>query len=258
MSFRGIAAIVTAAFVVLVLLLSSTIVSARSVGIETTLGKYTRTLDNGFHWKNPISKVEEFPTTSQYLDSQAPITFDGGGSGTQDLTVRWTIRADEAGKLWEKYRSFENVRDQLVTPTVKDSVRAVFANYTPVDARSGDNVRKISEEITNDLAHTLAPSGINVESISLTGTALDDTAQKSLDRVIEAQSNIQRAEADLERAKVDAQADAARNKNITDENLVSRCLEVTNNWDANKNGQLPATWNCVSDSSAGVLVNGSK
>lgn len=255
MSIRSIAALIAAALLVIVFFLSSTIVSARSVGIETTLGKYTRTLDNGFHWKSPVSKVEEFPTTAQYLDTQAPITFAGGGSGTQSLTVRWTIRADEAGTLWEKYRSFENVRDQLVQPTVKDSVRAVFANYSPVDARSGDNVRKISEQITNDLTHTLAPSGINVDSISLTGTGLDESAQKSLDRVTEAQSNIERAKADFERAKIEAKTDQERNKNVTDENLVLKCLEITNNWNTGANGALPATWNCVGGETAGVLVD---
>lgn len=252
---RAIAVVSIIAALVVAGISSTTIVSARSVGIETTLGKYTRTLDNGFHWKSPLAKVEEFPTTAQYLDAQAPITFAGGGSGTQSLTVRWTIRADEAGALWEKYRSFENVRDQLVQPTVKDATRAVFANYSPVDARSGDNVRKISELITTDLTHTLADSGINIDSISLTGTGLDDSAQQSLNRVTEAQSNIERAKADYERAKIDAKTDAERNKNVTDENLVLKCLEITNNWNTQANGTLPATWNCLGAESAGVLVD---
>lgn len=63
-------------------------VGAREVGIETSLGRYSRTLQAGWQVKAPWAEVETFSTQLQRSEMDAPIAFAGGGSGTQHMTVQ--------------------------------------------------------------------------------------------------------------------------------------------------------------------------
>ncbi|MEF3119865.1 SPFH domain-containing protein [Kocuria flava] len=246
------------AAVLLVLLtagLSMARVGAREVGIETSLGKYSRTLQAGWQLKAPWAEVETFSTRLQRSELDAPIAFAGGGSGTQHMTVQWTITGEQAQELWSRYQRFDNVDGMLVQPAAKEAVGAVLASYTPAEARAEGKVEEIRQAVEQALAQRLGTYGVQLDSVALPPAALDQTAQDALNRVVEANANVDRAQSRLEQAKIDAEADRERNRNVTTENLILECLTVTNNWNAEKNGPLPATWNCFGALDAGVVVN---
>lgn len=255
-------------FVILVILtvaFSATTVSPRAIGIQTGFGKYQDTLDAGFHWTAPWSSVEEFPTQVQFLELNSAndggkggveVNYKGGGKGTVDATVRWRIDEKNAEDLWRKYRDFDKVRDQLVLSSARDSVRVAVGAYAPNDARAGENLRKITAAVQEDLAKTLADDGVRIDSVSTTGVFLDDATQKSIERVIAAQNDVERAKADKARAEIDAQTAKIREQSgsLSAGSLQRYCLEVTNSWDQGKNGALPATWNCLGQGTTPVLV----
>jgi regulator of protease activity HflC (stomatin/prohibitin superfamily) len=252
-----------AATVVLAILsvgFSVTTVGARSVGIQTAFGKYQNTLDNGLQFVAPWSSVEEFSKQVQYLDldgnnDAVKVTFKGGGGGTVDATPRWRINEDSAENLWKKYKTFDNVRDQLVNSSAKDSIRVVVSKYTPNEARDGENLRPIAEAVKADLNKSLADDGIVIDSVSIKGINLDARSQASLDKIVAANNDIERARAEQERAKIDAETAKIREASgsLSDEALRRYCLEVVNSWDVKKNGNLPAGWTC-SDSSSPFVV----
>lgn len=252
-------------FVVLLvftLVMSATTVGARSVGVATAFGQYQGTLDNGLHWTAPWTSVEEFSTQIQPLDldgkdENVNVNFQGGGRGQVNATVRWYIDTDNAEKLWQKYRTFDNVRDQLVKSSAQDSFRVVIGKYTPNDARAGENLRPITEQVKNDLGKSLLPYGVKVDSISVRGVDLDEATQRSLEKIVVANNDIERAKSEQERARIDAQTARIRQNagSLSGPALIRYCLEVTNAWDSNKNGELPAGWNCFSPS---TLVSAGK
>lgn len=230
-------------------------VGAREVGIETSLGKYSRTLQAGWQIKAPLAEVETFSTQLQRSEMDAPIAFAGGGSGTQHMTVQWTITGEQAQELWSRYRQFENVDGMLVQPAAREAVATVLASYTPAEARAEGKVEEVREAVEKALTERLSPYGVQLDSVALPPAALDQTAQDALNRVVEAEANVDRAQSRLEQARIDAEADRERNKNVTAENLVLECLTITNNWNVEENGPLPATWNCFGGDAADVLVN---
>lgn len=262
-------------------LFSSTIVDARAVGVQTGFGRYISTLDNGFHLKYPWASVEEFSTRVQYLNVEdSPVTYKAiaipeadasentgaepqgtlyGGDGSVDLVVRWTIQAKDAKELWERYKSFENVRDQLVFPTTKDSLRLVVSEYTPAEAKDGGNIRAISDAAVADLNKTLNSNGVGIDSVSISNVLLGQQAQKAVDRVVAADADIDRAAREQQRAAIDAQTAKLRTEEgaLTPEALQRYCLDLVNAWDVAKNGQLPATFNCTLNgtNSTPVIVN---
>lgn len=247
--------------VVLTLLASITTVGARSVGVQTAFGKYQGTLSSGLHFTAPWSGVEEFSTRVQFLDldgkdENVSVNFKGGGQGSVNSSIRWYIDTDNAKALWEKYRTFDNVRDQLVNSAAKDSFRVVLGGYSPNEARAGENLRPITEAVRADLGKTLARYGVKVDSISVKSVPLSEATQKSLEKIVTANNDVERANSEKERAKIDAQTAKIRQDSgsLSGPALVRYCLEVTNSWDNGKNGALPAGWNCMNPSSL-VVTN---
>ena len=229
---------------------SLTSVASNSVGIQTQFGKYSGTLDSGLQLAAPWASTEQFSKRVQYLDLDkehaVSVTFKGGGGGTVKATPRWRIDPAKAGALWRKFRSFEHVRDQLVSSSAKDSIRVIASQYTPNEARSGENLRKIDAEIKADLGQALAEDGIIIDSISVKGIPLDARSQASLDKIVAANNDVERAKAEQLRAKIDAETAEIRQRggSLTGPALQRYCLEVVNNWDVGKNGPLPAGFSC--------------
>jgi regulator of protease activity HflC (stomatin/prohibitin superfamily) len=246
---------VTAGMFILLLVITAlnsvTSVGARNVGIQTAFGRYQGQLDNGLQIIAPWSEHEDFSTQVQYLDLDgdkwadgAPVTFQGGGRGVVFASPRWKIDEDAAGNLWKKYKTLDNVSDRLVRSSVKDSFRAVMTEYTPNDAR--EHVREVTEKVEADLARTLGDDGIKIDSISIRDIQLDDRTQASLDKIVQANNDIERAKAEQERAKVDAETLKIKEKagNLTEGGLTDKCLTVMDKWDVKKNGNLPAGFSC--------------
>ncbi|QNN98380.1 band-7-like membrane protein [Streptomyces phage LilMartin] len=230
------------------LVMSFTQVDARSVGIQTAFGRYQGTLSSGFQLTAPWSEHEDFTTRMQYLDLDgekwsdgAPITFKDGGSGVVFATPRWQIKeGSAAGDLWKKYKDFDSVQNQLVNSSAKDSFRAVFTEYTPNDARA--KVREVTAKVKADLEQTLNKYGIKVDSISIRDIKLDPKAQASLDKIVEANNNIERAKAEQEKAKIEAETVKIREKSglLTPEALANKCIEVMDKWSKANNGPAPS------------------
>jgi regulator of protease activity HflC (stomatin/prohibitin superfamily) len=244
---------------------AATTVSPRAVGIETAFGRYQSTLPAGFHWTAPWSSVEEFPTQVQFLDlnksedataGPAGVSYKGGGKGEVDTTIRWRIDEKNAEALWRKYRSFENVRDQLVLSAARDSLGVVVGAYAPNDARAGENRRTITSGVVDDLAKVLGDDGIRIDSVSVTDVRLDENTQRSIEAIIKANADVERAKAERERARIDNETANLRAKSaaLSAGALQRYCLEVTNSWDQGKNGPLPATWNCLGGATPPVVV----
>lgn len=243
-------------------------VPARSVGIETGFGKYKNTLPNGFHWTNPTSSVEKFSTQVQTLklegkgdnkdsvtyDNPVSVTYKGGGQGAISATISWKISEREAKALWERYKSFDNVNENLVQSGAKNAIRNEVIKYIPTEAQGKGP--EISDGVKTALQAAFAQYGVDVDSVQVTNVGLDQKTQQSIEKVVIAQQDLARAE--LERQKAETEAKTAKIREasgILSEQANKRyCLDVTNNWDASKNGQLSAGWNCMSSPNVGVLA----
>jgi regulator of protease activity HflC (stomatin/prohibitin superfamily) len=261
----GIAGVAVIALVLTTFFMSLTKVDARAVGIQTSFGKYQDTLNNGLQLTAPWSETEQFSTQVQYLDlddtdgsqDSVSVTFKGGGGGQVSLTPRWRIDENKAENLWKKYRTFDKVQDQLVNSSAKDSVRVVVSKYTPNEARDGENLRPIADQIQADLAKSLKDDGVIIDSISIKKIQLDSRSQASLDKIVEANNNVERAKAEQERAKIDAETVKIREKSgsLSPQANERFCLEMMNNWDAKKNGNLPAGFTCNTGAAPFVVTN---
>lgn len=255
------------AALVATLFMSITTVDARSVGIQTAFGKYQGTLQPGLQLVAPWSSTEEFTTRLQPTDPKdketVTVTFEGGGRGKVSAVPRWAIssNAGEQGAkaLWESYRNFETVQTSLVDREFRDALLNVANDYTPNDARTKQD--EIGGKVKDVLAGKLSRYGIVVDGVSVLSIDLDERTQASLDKIVAAQNDVERAKAEKERARIDNETAELRAKSgaLSEGSLARYCLEVVNSWDVTKNGQLPATFNCgMGATDTPVIVGGGK
>lgn len=257
------------AFVAIWLLLfgifSAATVPARSVGIQTGFGKYQGTLDNGFHWTSPTSSVEKFSTQVQPLHledvkdgaGRTEVPFKGGGKGWAAVVINWQISDKNAQKLWERFKSFDNVRDDLVTSRARDAIRKAVGTKTANEALAGESLDPMATAAKDTLQTATAEFGVEIVGVTFTGVDVDDATRASIQKVLAAQQDVERARADNARAKIDAETAKLRQASgvLSDGGLVRYCLEVINSWDATKNGPLPAGFNCFSGNNVGLVTN---
>lgn len=232
---------------------SATTVSARAVAINTSFGRYDGTLSNGFHMTKPWSSTEEFTTLLQRADftgdNKVPVNFVGGGRGDTNLVVQWQISDSTEGakNLWQRYKTFDNVEQNLVDNSAKNVTREVMGSYEPIGAIAGENLAKINQDVQTKLQASVAQYGVVIQSVSVTNVALDGRTQAALDKIVEANANISRAKSEQTRAKIDAETAKLREKQGALSAAANQryCLDVVNAWDVSKNGPLPAGFSCT-------------
>ncbi|MGC1206434.1 MAG: SPFH domain-containing protein [Ornithinimicrobium sp.] len=255
------AAVVTVALMAVVTLASSVVtLDHREVGIQTALGRYLSTINTGgVHTKAPWSSVEKFDRTIQTVNlADVSVSFSdgggldgveeiGGGKGLLAATVRWQISGDELGAklLWERYRTFEAVSSSLVERTARDAVINVSNSYPASTAIISQG--EISEKVKVEMAETLDPYGVIVDSVSIPAIDLDSSTQAAVDRLFTTQQDIKRAQNEQTRAEIDAETVSIREREGALSPAANQryCLDIVNNWDVGANGALPATFNCA-------------
>ena len=240
---------------------SATMVDHREVAVVTAFGKYQETISTGgLHWIKPWASVEKFDQTIQTAEVvDVSVSFSdgggedglqevGGGKGLIDATVRWQVTKDQenegAKALWEKYRTFDTVRDSLVTRATRDTVINIANSYPASTAIISQ--QEIAEAMNESLTAELKPYGITVDSVSVPAIDLEAGTQASVDKLFTTQQDIKRAQNEQLRAEIDAETVEIREQSGALSPAANQrfCLDIVNAWDTTKNGVLPATFNC--------------
>jgi len=210
-----------------------TTVDARSVGVQTSFGKYRDTLGPGFTWTAPWSDVEEFTTRNQTMrfagdgraedrDNYTSEPFLTVRLGNQseayvDATVTWRITEGSIKGLWEQYKTFDAIRSDFATPQVMGATQSVFDGYDPFRGLSAANVdnpyvsvEEWSKRVTDKLRAYYAARGIELVSVQVTKVAYDKRTEDKLREYADAVANTRIKAQDVETAKREAEASAAR------------------------------------------------
>lgn len=251
-------------------------VDARSIGIETSAGKYVGTLHGGYHITAPWAHVEQWTTRNQTLrfegttdtgDNENYVTQPQVGVrlGNQsiayvEVTISWTVGDDEKGieGLWKQYRGFDDMRHDFVRATVMGSVNTAFDGYDPfsaLNAQNADNpyvpLSEWSAKIKANLAPLLDARGIKLLNVQATQVHYDAETERKLRDYANAVANTRIAGQDAETAKKNAEATAARNDRTK---IVPGCEALIRDLAAaDQLKNLPAGWQCPGNPGPSVV-----
>ena len=197
-----------AAFFALVFLVvaSANIVGTRQVGIVTSFNKPTgTTLSNGLHWLAPWKSVVEMDAAIQNDvyngNSRIQVRLGNNSTALADANVRWNIKADQADELYQQYKTFDNVRSNLIERNLRTSLNEAFTKFDPL---SNDPAKNNLNSVTQDALSLLRDkSGDQVEIIDLSIPVIDydDQTEQRINQINTARAETTKAEQDAKTAE---------------------------------------------------------
>ena len=198
-----------------------TIIPNGYCGVQYSLngGVKDEVLTQGLHFVSPTVKVKEFTVANEQLilskdardGSEEDQSFNVSTADNASISISFqmTYRFVEED-LVDTYKKFRGMNGQdivnnRVSTVLKSKISEVTTDYTMMDIYSG-NRSEINTKLTDYLDQEFrAAYGIQVIDASIIDTHPDEQLQKAIDARVTALQNKQKAEAEQETAKVEAQ-----------------------------------------------------
>ena len=250
------------------------IVGTKKIGVVTSFNKPVGTMSNGIHPKRPWHKVVELDgaiQTDNHLCNPKGTSENSTGIdvriGNQsisclDVTIRWRLRQGASDALYRDYRTFDHIRDSLVTRDLIQSLNDVFVDYNPLGNINNENVAAPPslENMANRVKLLLAGrnsttgrigSQIEVLSIFIPIVHHDGQTQQKINQYQAARADTRIASQRVLTAQKEAEANKALSSSVSNNPnvLVSKCLDLVKT----KAGNLPAGFTCWPGSSSSVV-----
>lgn len=258
---------------------SYTIVEARSVAVQTAFGKVQGPpLKSGFHWVAPWHNIEHFDASVQTLKFYKSEKQDDGDCITVrlanntnacvDVTTQWAINHQgNVNELYLKYRSFDNIHDNLVKRQLQSALNEVFGSYDPLAVIGSDtdpakdvpavNTKQLQDRVRNVFQHDLGGT-IVIDSVTIPIIHFDGDTENRLRAYQQAKADTRIAQ----QQKATALAQAEANKILADQAAVrdsgvqyQNCLNLIR--DLAQRDQLkalPPTFTCGSAGTSPILL----
>jgi len=238
-----------APIVLFTLLASFTKVGTGEIAVMTRFGRVTgQELGEGIHFKNPLDKANAYDIKVLKKEADAA----AASKDLQDVRAHVVINYNlEVGKISEIHRTVGmRYEEKLIDPSIQEVVKASTAKF---DATQLITEReRVKNEAYEALKLRLEPYGIVVRDLAITNMDFSPEFTKAIESKQIAQQEAQRAIFIAERAKQEAQAEIERAKGqaesqrlltetASEQSLELRKLEVQRAAIEKWNGQLPTT-----------------
>lgn len=216
---------------------SATVIGAGEQGVVTQFGKIKgETLAPGFHLIAPfVDDVHVFDTREQKKE----VTAGAASSDLQEVNAKVAlnhhVNPAHVNNLYQEVG--EDFESRIVDPAIQESVKASTAQFTVSELIT--KRPEVKEKLKETLTARLASRYIIVDDISITNFEFSSDFNAAIEAKQVAQQQVQKAQQDLERIKIEAeqkvataQAEADAQKaqalTITPEILQLRALEKWN------------------------------
>lgn len=255
--------------VFLEVLSSFALVGTKEVGVVTTFGKPVGELSNGIHLVWPWQEVTELDgaiQTDSVVDDRkseqctsTSVRLANQSTACVDDSIRWRINPDSADELFRDYRSFDNIRDSLVTRELNSSLNSVMSHFNPLSSllsndRINTNLPQLAEDVQKKMQEEIG-SQIEVLSVIIPFVGYDPKTQEKINLFQAALANTKIATQEEETALHEANANRNLAASVShDPNvLVSKCLGVLDDM-VKENRPVPAGFSCWPGGGSGVVI----
>jgi regulator of protease activity HflC (stomatin/prohibitin superfamily) len=200
---------------------STSCVRTGHVGVVTTFGRVTgRTMPEGIHLINPISRVHELDIKTLEITERASVPSKEGLIMGVEATVLYHLQPDRAADVFQKIGA--NYANVLLVPNFRSAMRAVTAANTASslysDAREG-----IARQILADVQAQVQPRGLVIENVLLRDLQLPETLKHAIEAKQQAQQEAQRMEFVLQREQQESERKRVEAQGIKDfQNIVTQ------------------------------------
>lgn len=215
----GIAGLVGAFFVLLALIQCLTVVPAGNVGVVDFFGTVSeRPLPPGINFVNPLAKVVKFSfQTQEHKETMQVLSREGLTIGLE-ISAIFRLMPDSAARVYQTILNGD-YKDIVLVPQFRSISRAVTASFQASALYSTERER-LGERIQEELARTVGPRGIFVESTPLRNVALPPQLTEAIEQKQRADQESQRMEFILAKERQEAERKRIEAKGISDFQMI--------------------------------------
>lgn len=241
-------------FAIMFILTTFVVVSTRNVGIVTTFGRPVGTLSNGLHFTWPWQSVTEMDGSIQIDQHRDDNATDGDNHGSAlqvrlgnsssawaDTSVRWEIKLDSADDLFLQYKTFDNVKTNLVTRNLQVALNEVFASYDPLAPQNLDTspLPELAARATKIMQDKVG-SQITILEVQVPTIKYDQGTEDRINQLNQQRAQTSIAKEAQKTAEEQAKANAAISASLNNDPnvLVSKCLDIVKD----KGGAVFGCW----------------
>ena len=211
----NVTSLVAGVFTLFALLQCFTVIPAGNVGVVDFFGTVSdKPITAGINVINPLSQVIKFSTqTQEHKESMQVLSREGLTIGLE-LSVLYRLNPDSAARVYKTIigGDYENV---VLVPQFRSISRAVTASFQASALYSTERER-LGMTIQEELAKTVAPRGVTVESTPLRNVALPTQLTEAIEQKQRAYQESQRMEFILAKERQEADRKRIEAKGIAD------------------------------------------
>ncbi len=211
----GIAGAITIFFALVSFVQAFTVIPAGHVGVVDFLGVVSdNTLKSGVNLVNPLARVIKFSVqTKEHKETMQVLSREGLTIGLE-ISALYRLDADSAASVYKKI-SGGDYEEIVLIPQFRSVCRAVTASFQASALYSAERER-LGTKIQEELALTVAPRGIIVESTPLRNVALPQQLTDAIEQKQRADQESQRMEFILEKERKEADRKRIEAQGIAD------------------------------------------
>jgi prohibitin 2 len=220
------------AIILLTLLLNSfVVVPSGFIGIESTFGRVSGEVQPGFSFKIPLTQKVTLMNTQVQNDSsnESAATNDLQNVST-DVTLNYHLQTQDVDSVYVSLTSAYQAN--YIEPVVSEATKSITAKFTASELLT--QRAQVTSEIQQALVAKLEPKGILVDNLSLTNFTFSPEFTAAVESKNAAQQAAEQAQFNLQKATLDAQANATQDAALSPQILEQQFLSK---W----NGVLPTT-----------------
>jgi prohibitin 1 len=201
-------------FVVIGLLQCVTVVPAGSVGVVDFFGTVSEnTLKAGINVVNPFARIIKFSVqTTENKEVMQVLSREGLTIGLE-ISALYRLDPDSAASIYRKVG--EDYADIVLVPQFRSISRAVTASFQASALYSTER-EKLGTNIQAELARTVGPRGIIIETTPLRNVALPTQLTDAIEQKQRAEQESQRMEFILAKERQEADRKRIEAKGIAD------------------------------------------
>lgn len=192
-----------------------TIIPAGHVGVVDLFGVVSsRTLPSGINFINPLAQIEKFSIqTKEHKETMQVLSREGLTIGLE-ISALYRLNPDSAARVYQTVSNgdFENI---VLIPQFRSISRSVTASFQASALYSTERER-LGTAIQEELARTISPRGVIVESTPLRNVALPTQLTEAIEQKQRADQESQRMEFILTKERQEADRKRIEAKGIAD------------------------------------------
>lgn len=185
----------------------------------------------GIQGKKPWQNIENYDVRNQKVtlasthgeqnrDADGPqitITDKEGVSANIDIDVQYSIDPTFVQKIYEDYGSQDKFESRLILPAIKAGVRATPSEYGTLELLTSRP--EIEVKIAEYLNGKWDKRGVIVENVSLQDIRYPKAVKERFAEAQNARTEVEKAQAELKRNKIQAESNEVLSKSLTPQNL---------------------------------------